>query len=481
MFDEILADCLEALAKGATIRDCLTRYPAEAATLEPLLRLAVELGREGETRLSPGAFSQGRRQLMRAAQARQAPEQPKGAIRHRQLRYTRPATPAATPSRRTPFPPYQQNGRPLPPRPVSVKPAQWQVQLPRLLRMALVLLAVVSATTFFRQVTTSLPGTWLYPVKSGSERMMDILMTAAGEAGIAAPTPVETVTAVVVTATVATPISTPTMTPTITPTASATAMPTETPTPLLQPSATALGAPILAPSPTALPPLTPTTVVPVVPSPTIPPTPLPEITIQIPRQESSEPEEDAQQKDEEASGAGAPMATATPLTPEALPIGVETGTPVIGTGPAEETPTPAVLLTEAVTTPTAPDQTPTVTSGEGVWPLPTNAIAPAPATSEPAVTTTVRPTNQPNATKTPKATATQGNAEPATPNAPTVAPLTTTAPPTPVEKTPNATTLSPVTTKEVAIKEVATETPVAVSPTPRPTTSGGDATKTPQP
>ena len=103
MFDEILADCLEALAKGATIRDCLKRHPDEAAALEPLLRLAVALASEGETRLSPGAFAQGRQRLMTSARARhsQAVHQ---AANHRQPRYT----PAAPPTQRTPFPPAYQ-------------------------------------------------------------------------------------------------------------------------------------------------------------------------------------------------------------------------------------------------------------------------------------------------------------------------------------------------------------------------------------
>jgi hypothetical protein len=47
---------------------------------------------------------------------------------------------------------------------------------------------------------------------------------------------------------------------------------------------------------------------------------------------------------------------------------------------------------------------------------------------------------------------------------------------TSLEKTPNVPTQSPVATKEVA-----TDTPVAAAPTPRVTTAGNEATKTPQP
>lgn len=572
MFDEILADCLEALAEGATIRDCLTRYPAEAATLEPLLRLAVALGREGETRLSPGAFRQGRRLLMNAARTRQTQFQQKSTIHHRQPRHIAPAAPL----RRPPFPPYQQippyqqNGRQQSSRPVRVKPAQQHVKMPPFLRMAFVLLAVVGATTFIRLVTTSLPGTWLYPVKSSSERMVGRLMTAAGEAvawqenqlaqrlqeltgltdanatatsvttvqsaahavesdwqalltaseglttnertallqaqiarfqqlearwagrqevapqvavmtlrrliaageaALATPTPLEEAATGVVTATATTSIPTSTMTPTT----SATATPTITATPLLQPSATAPAGPILEPSPTATPTPVPPIVTPVIPSPTLPPTPLPEITVQIPREESSEQEQDDHNNDGEASGAEAPTATPTPLTPEATQTGGETATPALGVGPEEETPAPTVLSTEVAATPTTADQSPTVTSGEGVWPLPTKSVAPATATPEPDATNTPRPTNPPNATKTPKATATQAPMEPATPNAPTAAPVMTTVPPTPMERTPNATTQPPVATKEVG-----TETAVA-PPTARATTSSSEATRTPQP
>lgn len=580
MFDEILADCLEALAKGATIRDCLTRYPAEATALEPLLRLAVALSREGETRLSSGAFGHGRQQLVAAARARQAQSKQKTAIHHRQPRYT----PLATPQRQMPLPayqqPYAQNGRPLPRQARNARPMHWQLRVPRLLSLALVLLALVSATTFFRQVATSLPGTWLYLVKNSSERMVAVLMTAAGEevawqesqlerrlheltqltdangtmvsatvvqsttqavesnwqalltateglaanertallqaqiarfqqletmwadrqegasqtavitlrrliasgaAALATLTPLEEATAVAVTATAITPISPPISTPipasTMMPMASATVTPTVTPTSLLQPSATV---PVLEPSPTATLISVPATVVPVGPSPTLPPTPLPEITVQIPRQESGEQERDEHKPGEGASGADAPLATLTPLTVETIQTDVETVTPAIGPGPEEGMPAPTLVSTEAAT-PTAADQTPTVTSGEGAWPLSTRVVVPATATPEPVATNTTRPTNQPNATKTPKATATQDHPEPATPNAPTAAPVVTSASSTPMERTPNATTQPPVAQPPIATKEVTPETPVSASPTPRATVSSGEATKTPQP
>ena len=40
---------------------------------------------------------------------------------------------------------------------------------------------LLGATTFFRQVMTSLPGALLYPVKSSGEQLVGVLMAAAGE------------------------------------------------------------------------------------------------------------------------------------------------------------------------------------------------------------------------------------------------------------------------------------------------------------
>jgi hypothetical protein len=41
-FDDILNECLERLLRGESIEDCLSRYPEQAAELEPLLRTAQE-------------------------------------------------------------------------------------------------------------------------------------------------------------------------------------------------------------------------------------------------------------------------------------------------------------------------------------------------------------------------------------------------------------------------------------------------------
>lgn len=171
-FDDILADCIEALEQGATIPACLARYPAHATALEPYLRLVVSLSAESQTQLSAQAFQRGRQLLSTQAQQRRA--------HHRQPVY--PTVPATQPTRPNAYP---QNGsaqrRPHRRRPVADKRAWWSLGLPRLLRTALLLMIVLGATTLFRQVMTSRPGTTFYPVKSTGEQLVGVLMEAAGE------------------------------------------------------------------------------------------------------------------------------------------------------------------------------------------------------------------------------------------------------------------------------------------------------------
>lgn len=171
-FDDILADCIEALEQGATIQACLTRYPAHATALEPYLRLVVSLSHESQTRLSSQAFQRGRQ--MMAAQAQQRSAQ------HRQPVY--PPGPFTRQSRPTAYP---QNGLPhrrrTGRRPVAASSARWSLGMPRLLQTALLLLMLLGTATLFRQVTISLPGTPFYPFKSTGEQLVGVLMEAAGE------------------------------------------------------------------------------------------------------------------------------------------------------------------------------------------------------------------------------------------------------------------------------------------------------------
>jgi hypothetical protein len=52
--DSILEDCLEHIAQGETLQACLSRYPEQAAALEPLLVAAGRLEEEG-ARVRPSA------------------------------------------------------------------------------------------------------------------------------------------------------------------------------------------------------------------------------------------------------------------------------------------------------------------------------------------------------------------------------------------------------------------------------------------
>ena len=42
-FDDILNDCLEMILKGASIDDCLKKYPEYAVKLKPLLNVAAKV------------------------------------------------------------------------------------------------------------------------------------------------------------------------------------------------------------------------------------------------------------------------------------------------------------------------------------------------------------------------------------------------------------------------------------------------------
>ena len=46
---DALNTCLELLAQGSTVEACLARYPELAAELEPMLHLAMQTQRLGET------------------------------------------------------------------------------------------------------------------------------------------------------------------------------------------------------------------------------------------------------------------------------------------------------------------------------------------------------------------------------------------------------------------------------------------------
>ncbi len=55
--DEILAQCLADIERGATLDDCLARYPQAAGELQPLLLLALQLRAAPPPSLSEDAFA----------------------------------------------------------------------------------------------------------------------------------------------------------------------------------------------------------------------------------------------------------------------------------------------------------------------------------------------------------------------------------------------------------------------------------------
>jgi len=178
IFDDILAGCIEALEQGATVDECLAHYPAQAAALEPLLRVVVALRSEAQTRMSSQAFTRGRSALRQ--RVRQA-------VQQRLPLHRPPHLAAPQQNRKTHHSPHVQNGATQPRRSLAAKRALttkqsgWGRDMQRVLSMALLLVLLVGATSLTRRVMSSLPGTLFYPIKNVGEQGVGVLMQAAGE------------------------------------------------------------------------------------------------------------------------------------------------------------------------------------------------------------------------------------------------------------------------------------------------------------
>ncbi len=59
-FEEILASCIAQLEAGDTVENCLARYPAEAAELEPLLRVVAAMRNTPAPAMPEESFARGR-------------------------------------------------------------------------------------------------------------------------------------------------------------------------------------------------------------------------------------------------------------------------------------------------------------------------------------------------------------------------------------------------------------------------------------
>ncbi|MFN8491683.1 MAG: hypothetical protein U0350_29055 [Caldilineaceae bacterium] len=165
-FEEMLANCLDALERGETIESCLARYPQNAPELAPLLRLATTVRSTPQPRLSAEAFQRGRAVVRAQAQYHHSRHAPFAAVRTKtiQKRVLQRAQPN-TPSR----PPRQPRG---------LKPSILMYRTTGAFSALVLLLCLLTVT---RNIMISLPGTTLYPLKILSENMEGVLLTAAGE------------------------------------------------------------------------------------------------------------------------------------------------------------------------------------------------------------------------------------------------------------------------------------------------------------
>jgi len=63
---DVLDECLTLLRGGATIEECLARYPRHANDLRPLLEVALRINRLPQPSSSPTAFAAGKRRMLEA-------------------------------------------------------------------------------------------------------------------------------------------------------------------------------------------------------------------------------------------------------------------------------------------------------------------------------------------------------------------------------------------------------------------------------
>jgi len=146
-FEEILAECLEAVATGRhTVEECLALYPQWSDRLEPLLRLAYRLAQAPFPEPDPSFREAARERFLAAAQARAAVS--------RQPRRFLPALPRW--SWRPVF--NIQMGR----------PASWR-RVAATMAAALLIGFLGFSSFVVASAGGSLPGDWRYPVKRFTE------------------------------------------------------------------------------------------------------------------------------------------------------------------------------------------------------------------------------------------------------------------------------------------------------------------------
>ncbi len=220
-FEDILSSCIDALGQGATIEECLARYPTHAEELAPLLRLTLSLQASAKPQLSDQQFTQGRSAVAAAAQRAQqdrASAQASEAtaplstahqllVPNRRFRVVgrNGATPGRTPlrnghrSRRVPTPAEDAHPTHVPTilrylrakqsrstlassamhqRPPRRRSTHHSLQL---VLAVLTLVLLFSGSVLLWQAALSVPGSPFYGIKTVGERAQGMLLTAAGE------------------------------------------------------------------------------------------------------------------------------------------------------------------------------------------------------------------------------------------------------------------------------------------------------------
>lgn len=171
-FEEVLANCLADLEQGRSVEACLAQYPAYAAELAPILEMISPMRRAPKPRLSPRAFARGRAAVAAYARQQQQLREPFIASSPRAVQ-TRSFATQSTPRPGVKAAQIKPPPAPVPPR--SFRPFY------RGLSILVALLLVITFATFVRGVTTSLPGSFLYPVKGWGEHAQRLLMVASGQ------------------------------------------------------------------------------------------------------------------------------------------------------------------------------------------------------------------------------------------------------------------------------------------------------------
>jgi hypothetical protein len=142
--DSILDNCLAQLRTGATVQDCLARYPEHADALRPLLALAQQVQSLPTPSPERAAMNAGRQRMIEAVRTKAARQEQASLLGLGWLRWPRPFAGSVF-------------GRPLVRITVSV---------------ALVLLVIsLSAGGLVAAAQSSLPGDLLYPLKRTAENV----------------------------------------------------------------------------------------------------------------------------------------------------------------------------------------------------------------------------------------------------------------------------------------------------------------------